>query len=139
MIVLTPGSQLDAEQAGLTHIEKDLVAADIPVLETELNERETFRTIFSFRKALLRPNLSEVASLDKAVANAGQFSQEVIAALRKVQQHVSEASVSTSALTHNSIAIECSYVDNAHSPKMQELDMHISASLPGQKTMRWTN
>ena len=77
----------------LAHIEKGLVAAGIPVFETELNEREAFRSIFSFRKPLAGLNPSEVANLDKAVANAEQFAQEVITALRKVQQQASEASV----------------------------------------------
>ncbi|MVW64535.1 ParA family protein [Massilia sp. NEAU-DD11] len=76
----------------LAHIEKGLVAAGIPVFETELNEREAFRSIFSFRKPLAALNPSEVANLDKAVANAEQFAQEVIAALRKVQQQASEVS-----------------------------------------------
>jgi chromosome partitioning protein len=76
----------------LAHIEKGLVAAGIPVFETELNEREAFRSIFSFRKPLAALNSSEVANLDKAVANAEQFAQEVIASLRKVQQQASEAS-----------------------------------------------
>ena len=77
----------------LAHIEKGLVAAGIPVFETELNEREAFRAMFSYRQPLAGLNSTEVANVDKAVANAEQFAQEVITALRKVQQQASEASV----------------------------------------------
>jgi chromosome partitioning protein len=66
----------------LAHIEKGLVAAGIPVFNTELNEREAFRAMFSFRQPLAGLNGAEVANLDKAVANAEQFAQEVIATLR---------------------------------------------------------
>ena len=34
----------------LAHIEKGLIAAGVPVFNTELNEREAFRAIFSFRQ-----------------------------------------------------------------------------------------
>lgn len=76
----------------LAHIEKGLVAAGIPVFDTELNEREAFRAMFSFRQPLAGLSTSDVANLDKAVANAEQFAQEVIAALRGAQQPASEAS-----------------------------------------------
>jgi chromosome partitioning protein len=70
----------------LAHIEKGLIAAGIPVFETELNEREAFRAMFSFRQPLASLSGSDVANLDKAIANAEQYAQEVIAALRKSQQ-----------------------------------------------------
>lgn len=76
----------------LAHIEKGLVAAGIPVFDTELNEREAFRAMFSFRQPLAGLNPSEVSNLDKAIANAEQFAQEVIAALRNAQQATQEAS-----------------------------------------------
>jgi chromosome partitioning protein len=56
------------------------------VFDTELNEREAFRAMFSFRKPLAGLNPSEVANLDKAVANAEDFAREVISALRGAQQ-----------------------------------------------------
>lgn len=76
----------------LAHIEKGLVAAGISVFDVELNEREAFRAMFSFRQPLAGLNPAEVANVDKAVANAEQLAQEVIAALRKVQQQASEVS-----------------------------------------------
>jgi len=77
----------------LSHIEKGLVAAGIPVFDTELNEREAFRAMFSFRRPLAGLNSSEVANLDKAIGNAEQFAQEVIATLRGAQQQAPEVSV----------------------------------------------
>lgn len=77
----------------LSHIEKGLVAAGIPVFDTELNEREAFRAMFSFRRPLAGLNSSEVANLDKAIGNAEQFAQEVIATLRGAQQQALEVSV----------------------------------------------
>jgi len=76
----------------LAHIEKGLIAAGIPVFDTELNEREAFRAMFSFRQPLAGLSGADVANLDKAVANAEQFAQEVIAALRGGQQQTQEAS-----------------------------------------------
>jgi chromosome partitioning protein len=74
----------------LAHIEKGLIDAGIPVFNTELNEREAFRAMFSFRQPLEHLNPSEVANLDKAIANAEAFAQEVIATLRKGQAAKSE-------------------------------------------------
>lgn len=76
----------------LAHIEKGLVAAGIPVFDVELNEREAFRAMFSFRQPLAGLNPSEVANLDKAAANAEQFAQEVIQTLRGAQQPAAEVS-----------------------------------------------
>jgi len=69
----------------LSHIAKGLVDAGIPVFNTELNEREAFRAMFSFRQPLENLDPSEVANLDKAIANAEHFAQEVISTLRKGQ------------------------------------------------------
>ena len=76
----------------LAHIEKGLIAAGIPVFNTELNEREAFRAMFSFRQPLSGLSVSDVANLDKAVSNAEQFAQEVIATLRGAHQQSPEVS-----------------------------------------------
>ena len=64
------------------HIKKSLVDAGIPVLKTELHEREAFRSIFSFRAPLHELLASDVSNIDKAVANAEAFGAEVIGILR---------------------------------------------------------
>ena len=66
----------------MSHIEKSLAGAGIPVFATELNEREAFRAIFSFRRPLEALDEAEVANLGKAIANAERFTAEVIAWLR---------------------------------------------------------
>jgi chromosome partitioning protein len=67
----------------LAHIQRGLIDAGIPVFKTELNEREAFKAMFSFRQPLEKLNPTDVANLDKAIANAEAFAQEVIATLRK--------------------------------------------------------
>ena len=69
----------------LAHIERGLVDAGIPVFQTEMNEREAFRAMFSFRQPLEHLNTADVANLDKAIANAEAFAQEVITTLRQAQ------------------------------------------------------
>src|SRR6202051_842921 len=54
---------------GMAHIQKGLIDAGIPVLETELNERDAFKAMFSFQQTLDGLNAAEVPNLDKARAN----------------------------------------------------------------------
>jgi chromosome partitioning protein len=70
----------------LSHIQKSLIEAGVPVLQTELNEREAFRAMFSFRVTLDSLDGSQVANLDKAIANADAFAAEVIQLLRASAQ-----------------------------------------------------
>lgn len=67
----------------LSHIEKGLINAGIPVFNTEMHEREAFRSMFSFRQPLEYLSPSDVANLDKAIKNAEAFTTEVVEALRK--------------------------------------------------------
>lgn len=67
----------------MTHIQRGLIDAGVPVLQTELHEREAFRAIFSFRQPLEKLDPKDVANLDKAIANAEAFAQEILAELRK--------------------------------------------------------
>lgn len=67
----------------LSHIHKSFKAAGVPVLKTELHEREAFRAMFSFRQTLQDLDPSDVANIDKAVANAAAFASEVIELLRQ--------------------------------------------------------
>jgi chromosome partitioning protein len=60
------------------HIQNGLVNAGIPVLETELNERDAYRAVFSFQQTLEGLNPSDVANLDKAKLNVWEFVREVI-------------------------------------------------------------
>jgi len=62
---------------GLAHIQNGLVDAGIPVLHTELNERDAFKAVFSFRQTLDGLNPAEVPNLDKARMNVLRFVEEV--------------------------------------------------------------
>jgi chromosome partitioning protein len=63
---------------GLAHIQNGLIGAGIPVLETELNERDAFKAIFSFQQTLDGLNAAEVPNLDKARLNVLEFAHEVL-------------------------------------------------------------
>jgi chromosome partitioning protein len=70
---------------GLAHIQNGLIGAGIPVLETELNERDAFRAIFSFQQALDDLSPADVPNLDKAKANVEEFAREILAKLADEQ------------------------------------------------------
>jgi chromosome partitioning protein len=70
---------------GLAHIQNGLIDAGIPVLQTELNERDAFRAVFSFQQTLDGLNPAEVPNLDKAKLNVWEFVHEVIARLKAEQ------------------------------------------------------
>jgi chromosome partitioning protein len=64
------------------HIQNGLVGAGIPVLETELNERDAFKAIFSFQQTLDGLSPLDVPNLDKAKLNIWEFVHEVIERLK---------------------------------------------------------
>jgi chromosome partitioning protein len=70
---------------GLAHIQNGLIAAGIPVLQTELNERDAFRAVFSFQQTLDGLNASDVPNLDKAKRNVWEFVHEVVERLKAEQ------------------------------------------------------
>jgi chromosome partitioning protein len=67
------------------HIQNGLVGAGIPVLETELNERDAFKAVFSFQQTLDGLSAADVPNLDKAKLNVWEFVQEVIERLKAEQ------------------------------------------------------
>ncbi len=66
---------------GLAHIQNGLIGAGIPVLETELNERDAFKAIFAFQQTLDGLSASDVPNLDKAKTNVEEFAREILARL----------------------------------------------------------
>ena len=66
---------------GLAHIQNGLIGTGIPVLETELNERDAFKAIFSFQQTLDGLSAAEVPNLDKAKTNVEEFAREILARL----------------------------------------------------------
>lgn len=73
------------------HIQDGLEDAGVPMFATQLHEREAFRAIFSFRQMLDTLNPKDVPNLDKAIANAEQFTVEVIEWLRAYRQSAAKA------------------------------------------------
>lgn len=69
----------------MSHIRYGLDQAGVPVLETELHERDAFRAVFSFGQTLENLDPREVPNIDKAIANAEAFAAEVVDRLRKAQ------------------------------------------------------
>ena len=70
---------------GLAHIQKSLIEAGIPVLETELNERDAFKAVFAFRQTLDQLDAREVPNLDKAKLNVWELAHEIIDRLKGKQ------------------------------------------------------
>jgi len=79
-VLLTRTSQTIRTRT-LTHIQRTLEGSQIPVLHTELHEREAYRAIFSFQQTLAGLNPAEVSNLDKAQANARQLTDEILTLL----------------------------------------------------------
>src|SRR5271165_1768157 len=75
--VLLTRTNASIRTRGLAHIQTGLIEAGIPVLHTELNERDAFKAVFAFRQTLDGLDPSEVPNLDKAKLNVIQFTQEV--------------------------------------------------------------
>lgn len=75
--VLLTRTSASIRTRGLAHIQNGLIDAGIPVLETELNERDAFKAVFSFRQTLDGLSPADVPNLDKAKLNVLQFVQEV--------------------------------------------------------------
>ena len=84
-----------------THIQSGLINAGIPVLETELNEREAFRSVFSFRQTLAGLDPKDVANLDKARHNVESLATEL---LGKLAQKTNSRGVSPEANAAQQVA-----------------------------------
>jgi chromosome partitioning protein len=77
----------------MSHIQKGLIDAGVPVMETELNDREAFRAVFSFRQPLAGLDPTEVANLDKAQANVEDFALEILRGLSSASSAVRQGEV----------------------------------------------
>jgi chromosome partitioning protein len=77
----------------MSHIQKGLIEAGVPVLETELNDREAFRAVFSFRQTLAGLDAKEVANLDKAQANVEDLALEILRGLSSTSATVQQGEV----------------------------------------------
>jgi chromosome partitioning protein len=69
----------------LSHIQKQLAGANIPVFQNEINEREAFKAVFAFQQTLDGLNPADVPNLDRAKVNVLEFTQEVFERLAAEQ------------------------------------------------------
>jgi chromosome partitioning protein len=67
------------------HIQNGLIDAGIPVFESELNERDAFKAVFSFQQTLDSLSAADVPNLDKAKLNLWEFVQEVLERLKSTE------------------------------------------------------
>jgi chromosome partitioning protein len=77
----------------LRHIRDQFAAHGVPVLATQMNEREAYRAIFSFGGTVRDLDPAQVSNLDNASTNAEAFAVEVIARLRAAREQVTESAV----------------------------------------------
>jgi chromosome partitioning protein len=84
-VLLTRTSSL-IRTRGLAHIQNGLIAAGIPVFETELNERDAFKAVFSFQQTLEGLNPADVPNLDRAKLNVWEFVHEVVEHLQAEEE-----------------------------------------------------
>lgn len=75
---------------GMAHIQKTLSDAGVPVLQTELNERDAFRAVFAFRQTLDGLDPSAVPNLDKAKINVAAFAHEIVSRIAAGQGGIEE-------------------------------------------------
>jgi chromosome partitioning protein len=64
-------------------VQKTMLEAGVPVFETELNEREAFKGVFSFQKSLSDLDPKEVPNIENAKLNVLEFATEVLAKLKE--------------------------------------------------------
>jgi chromosome partitioning protein len=82
---------------GLAHIQQGLINAGIPVFETEINDRDAFRAVFSFQQVLDGLKPEDVPNLDKAKANVDELVRELLGLLTKEQGGRSEQGIAGAA------------------------------------------
>jgi chromosome partitioning protein len=77
----------------LQHIQNEFHKHGIKAFQTQINEREAYRALFSFGGTLESLNPEHVSNLGAAIINARAFAGEVITMLRAVPEMVQTAEV----------------------------------------------
>jgi chromosome partitioning protein len=75
----------------LQHIREEMARNDVPVLGTQMHEREAFRAIFSFGGPLQGLSASQVSGLDAAMKNAQALAAEIVGLLKGTMREGAEA------------------------------------------------
>ena len=84
--VLLTRTAVAVRSRSLVHVQGELKKHGVRMFESELNEREAFRAMFSFGGALETLDPTAVRNIDKAVANARAFTNEVLKLLREAAE-----------------------------------------------------
>lgn len=66
----------------LLHIRDEMMRNNVPVLDTQMHEREAFRAIFSFGGTLRNLSAGQVSGLDAAQKNAQALAVEIVGVLK---------------------------------------------------------
>jgi len=66
----------------LQAIEAEFIKSGVPVLDTQMHERDAFRAIFSFGGSLSNLDRSQVSNIPAAIANARAVAGEVLSLLK---------------------------------------------------------
>mgnify|MGYP003146970019 CR=1 FL=1 len=74
----------------LRHIQTSLIDIGIPLMESELNEREAFKSVFAYRQTLEGLDPIEVANLTKAGQNVEDFVSEILCKLAGLPSEAAE-------------------------------------------------
>jgi len=77
----------------LQSIEAEFVANEVPVLTTQIHERDAFKAIFAFGGGIATLDPTQVTNLKAAAANAHAFTSEVVRALKTTSARQAEAVV----------------------------------------------
>jgi chromosome partitioning protein len=82
-VVLLTRTSTAIQPRTLRHIRAELERAGVPILDTQMHEREAFRAIFSFGGTVESLKADQVGGLEAAVRNARAFAAEVVAMLKR--------------------------------------------------------
>jgi chromosome partitioning protein len=74
----------------LQAIENEFVSSGVPVMTTQIHERDVFRCLFSFGGTLRGLDPTQVSNIKAATINARAFAAEIIATLKSGQPAVAE-------------------------------------------------
>ena len=84
--VLLTRTAVAVRSRSLAHVQGELHKHGVRMFESELNEREAFRALFSFGGSLESLDPVAVRNIDKSIANARSFTNEVLKMLREASE-----------------------------------------------------
>jgi chromosome partitioning protein len=80
--VLLTRTSAAIQPRSLRHIQEQLLGYGVDIFETQIIERDAFRSLFSFGGSLSELDRKQVSNVDAAISNARGFAAEVVEKLR---------------------------------------------------------